>query len=59
MMTNPVFSHEELREIWNALAQYCENCEPLDDGSGNAPLAAETALGKLDAYIASAGGDHG
>lgn len=58
-MTALAFSHEELREIWNALAQYCENCESLDDGESNAPLAAETALEKLDAYIAAAGGDHG
>lgn len=48
----PTFTHEELKEIWNALAQYCENCEGLDDGRTNAPDAAESALEKLDAYIA-------
>jgi len=53
---DPSFTHEELREIWNALAQYCENHDVTDKDEPTYTPAAETALAKLDSWVAAAAG---
>lgn len=47
----PEFTHEELKEAWNALAQYVENHEEPED----VPEAARSALEKLDQYMSGPG----
>ena len=53
---DPSFTHEELRQIWNALAQYCDNHDVKDDETSTCPEAAVAALAKLDAWVAGAAG---
>ena len=51
-LRRPVFTHEELRELWTAITQYVDNWSDEDDDP-TLPKAATSAQEKLDAYFAS------
>jgi hypothetical protein len=46
----PTFTHEELMQLFNAIAAHVENHDGED-----VPAAAETASDKLSAYVAALG----
>lgn len=48
---DPVFTHAELCELWEAIQLHCDRHESHLDPDSTAPKAAETAWAKLEEWV--------